>query len=113
MSDETVMVEEAHSAELVEAAEGFAAVGSEPRLALVLSLVRAGPDGLTVGEIQDRLGMAGSTLTHHLRALVTAGLVVQERQGRSIYNRANFDKMQWLAAYLLRECCADVDGGCP
>ncbi|MEM7775338.1 MAG: metalloregulator ArsR/SmtB family transcription factor [Pseudomonadota bacterium] len=90
-----------------EAAQGFAAVGSEPRLDVLLVLVRAGSAGLTVGEIQERLNVPGSTLSHHLRFLAAAELVEQEKNGRSIINRAAFGRLEALADYLLRECCAD------
>ena len=46
--------------DIEEAAQGFAAIGSEARLAVVLALVRAGRAGLTVGDIQARTGMAAS-----------------------------------------------------
>lgn len=91
-----------------EAAQGFAAVGSEARLQVVLALVRAGEPGLTVGAIQQRLGMPASTLAHHIRFLAAAGLIVQEKQGRETINRADFQRMSDLAHYLLSECCADV-----
>ena len=61
---------------LVEAAQGFAAIGSEPRLEVLLALVRAGPGGLKVGEIQKRVDIPASTLTHHLRFLAAAGLIL-------------------------------------
>ncbi|EFO31851.1 ArsR family transcriptional regulator [Roseibium sp. TrichSKD4] len=93
--------------ELDTAAGGFAALGSEARMQVLLSLVRAGGDGLTVGEIQVRTGMAASTLAHHLRLLTTAGLVEQEKQGRSVINRAAFSHLEELAGYILKECCAD------
>lgn len=92
---------------LVEAAQGFAAIGSEPRLEVLLVLVRAGPDGLNVGDIQKRLDIPASTLTHHLRFLAAAGLIEQTKDGRSIRNLAAFVRIEELAAYLLRECCAD------
>jgi len=95
---------------LTQAAQGFAAVGSEPRLEVLLALVRAGPDGLSVGDIQNRLDVPASTLTHHLKFLVAAGLVAQEKQGRTIRNRADFDSIGALAGYLLKECCAEADG---
>lgn len=91
-----------------EAAQGFAAAGSEPRLEVLLSLVRAGPDGLTVGEIQERLGMPASTLAHHLRFLAAGGLITQEKNGRAVHNRAAYESIEALAGFLLRECCADV-----
>ncbi|SRR6056297_441340 len=89
------------------AAQGFAAIGSEPRLEVLLTLVRAGPQGLNVGDIQKNLAMPASTLTHHLRFLAAAGLVRQTRNGRAIRNEAAFERIEALAAYLLRECCAD------
>ena len=94
--------------ELEIAAQGFAAVGSEPRLEVLLALVRAGHDGLTVGDIQERLGIPASTLAHHLRFLTAAGVVTQEKQGRAIINRAAYDRIQSLADYLLHECCHDT-----
>lgn len=104
------LLKDSESIAVAEAAQGFAAVGSEPRLEVLLALVRAGPEGLGVGQIQERLGVPASTLTHHLRFLVAAGLVVQEKQGRTIRNRADFDRISTLAGYLLRECCAEDNG---
>lgn len=96
---------------LEEAAQGFAAAGSEPRLEVLLTLVRAGYDGLSVGDIQERMAIPPSTLAHHLRFLAAAGLIVQEKQGRTVINRANFDHIEALAGFLLRECCADEAEG--
>ncbi|MCH9675758.1 MAG: metalloregulator ArsR/SmtB family transcription factor [Gammaproteobacteria bacterium] len=93
---------------LEEAAQGFAAVGSEPRLEVLLTLVRAGPEGLSVGDIQARVGIAPSTLAHHLRFLAAAGLIDQEKHGRSVVNRAAFERIEALANFLLRECCVDA-----
>jgi DNA-binding transcriptional ArsR family regulator len=92
---------------LEEAAQGFAAIGSEPRLDVLLALVRAGPEGLNVGDIQKRTDIPASTLTHHLRFLSAAGLIEQTKNGRAIRNHAAFERIEELAAYLLRECCAD------
>ena len=92
---------------LEEAAQGFAAIGSEPRLDVLLALVRAGQNGLTVGEIQQRLGIPASTLSHHLRFLSAAGLIDQTKDGRTIHNRAAFAHIEALAGFLLRECCID------
>ena len=91
-----------------EAAQGFAACGAEPRLAVLRLLVRAGDEGLTVGQIQGRTGFPASTLAPHLRFLAAGGLVEQERRGRSVVNRAAYRQIESLAAYLLDECCADV-----
>jgi len=93
--------------DLEEAAQGFAAIGSEPRLEVLLALVRAGPGGLNVGNIQKRVDIPASTLTHHLRFLAAAGLIEQTKDGRVIRNTAAFARIEELAAYLMRECCAD------
>ena len=87
--------------------QGFAAIGSESRLAVLLTLVKAGNSGLSVGDIQARTGIPASTLAHHLRSLASANLVEQTRVGRSVINQARFEHLQILADYILRECCID------
>ncbi len=82
-------------------------MGSEARLKVLKTLVRAGEGGLTVGEIQDRTGIAPSTLAHHLRFLSAGGVVEQEKAGRTTINRANYDELRTLAQFILSECCAD------
>ena len=98
--------------ELSEVASVFAALGSEQRLLVLRTLVRAGPDGLAIGELGARAGVTGSTLTHHMKLLAAAGLVEQVKDGRKIICiAAAFERMQGLSAFLLRECCADsLDG---
>lgn len=91
-----------------DAAASLAALGHEARLRVFRLLVKAGPDGLTVGEIVRHLGLAPSTLAHHLGALVGAGLVAQERRGRETVNRADFVAMRALLAYVESECCTGV-----
>ncbi len=90
-------------------ASAFAALGSEQRLDVLRTLVRAGPKGgLTIGELGKRCGVTGSTLTHHMKILAGAELVTQEKQGRSIICvAAQMEVMQALADYILNECCAD------
>ena len=97
-----------HPIDLTRAAAAFAALGSEHRLSVLRTLVRAGPVGLSIGELGERAGVTGSTLTHHVKILASAGLVTQARQGRSIICAAvAFDEVQDLADFLLTECCAD------
>lgn len=92
-----------------EAAAAFAALGSEVRLAILRALVRAGEAGLTVGALQQRLAMPGSTLSHHLRALMQAGVLEQTREGRTLVCRARYGRIRGLAAFLVSECCADAE----
>ena len=88
-----------------QAAQGYASIGSESRLAVLLLLVKAGNNGLTISEIGAELEMAPSTLAHHLRHLVTARMIVQEKHGREVRNTAHFDNLEELGNFLLLECC--------
>lgn len=95
-------------ADLTRAASAFAALGSEQRLSVLRTLVRAGPDGLSIGDLGARTGVTGSTLTHHVKILASAGLVTQTRQGRSVICAAvAFGEVEALSNFLLTECCAD------
>ncbi len=92
-----------------QAASTFAALGSEQRLSVLHSLVRAGSDGLSIGDLAQRSGVSGSTLTHHMKILTQAGLATQQKQGRSIICAAvAYTQLKALSDYLLRECCADT-----
>ena len=92
-----------------EAASTFAALGSEQRLGVLNVLVRAGPEGLSIGELGARSGVSGSTLTHHMKILAQARLVKQSRRGRTIIcAAAAYDEMETLSRFLLSECCADA-----
>lgn len=94
--------------DLAVAASTFAALGSEQRLGVLRTLVRAGPNGLSIGELGRRSGVTGSTLTHHMKLLAQAGLVSQQKQGRSIICAAvAYEELRTLSEFLLRECCAD------
>ena len=90
-----------------QAASGFAAMGSEARLEVLRCLIRAGQPGLTVSDVQARTGIAPSTLAHHLKFLSGADLIVQEKIGRSVINRADFDRLEALAGFILSECCSE------
>ncbi|MEM7243179.1 MAG: metalloregulator ArsR/SmtB family transcription factor [Pseudomonadota bacterium] len=90
-------------------AAAFAALGSEQRLSVLQTLVRAGEDGLSIGALGERTGVTGSTLTHHLKFLTAAGLVEQSKHGRSIICAAvAYDQVRALSAFLLANCCADA-----
>lgn len=89
-------------------ARSLAALGHETRLAIYRLLVRAGEQGLNVGEIGAHLGQAPSTVAHHLGTLVDAGLVVQERRGREVISRADYDAMRRTVSFLTAECCTGV-----
>ena len=93
-----------------EAAGCLESLGNEKRLSVFRQLIRSGPDGLPVGQLQSHLGIPGSTLSHHVAHLVNQGLVTQEREGRVLRCTANYARMNDLMTFLTEECCADVEG---
>ena len=94
------------------AAAALESLGNETRLRIFRTLVRAGPTGSPVGSLKDRLDIPGSTLSHHIGHLVSAGLMDQNREGRTLRCTANFRTMRALVDYLVAECCADDGGSC-
>ena len=92
------------------AARALESLGNETRLTIYRALVRAGPAGLPVGKLKDRVGIPGSTLSHHIATLVASDLVSQDREGRVLRCRANYPRMRALVRGLhLRWCHPRVD----
>ncbi|QDY99422.1 helix-turn-helix transcriptional regulator [Nitratireductor mangrovi] len=89
------------------------ALGNPTRLNIYRILVRAGAEGMSVGRVQEKLGIPASTLSHHCKRLCDTGLVSQERQATTLICRASYTQMQALIGYLVDECCADADCGPP
>ncbi len=87
------------------ALDGFAALSQETRLDVFRSLVQAGPDGLSAGEIAESLGVVQNTLSSHLKKLEHAGLVSSQRRGRQIIYGADFGTVRGLILFLLQDCC--------
>ena len=98
------------SMKLEQAAKQLEALGNPTRLKLYRILVRAGEAGRPVGTLQESLGIAASTLSHHLHRLILTGLVSQERQATTLICRANYDVMRGIVGFLQEECC--VESGC-
>lgn len=88
-----------------EVIKGLAALAQPLRLQVFRALVVVGEAGLTPGAIQEALGIAPATLSFHLKELVNAGLVTQERASRNLIYRAHYAQMNELLAYLTQNCC--------
>jgi ArsR family transcriptional regulator, arsenate/arsenite/antimonite-responsive transcriptional repressor len=88
-----------------EIVRSLAALAHEARLQVFRGLVVAGPRGMTPGVMAQGLGMPAATLSFHLKELMNAGLVTQERNGRHLIYRASFDRMNALLGYLSANCC--------
>lgn len=90
------------------ASTALAALGHQARLGIFRLLVRAGPDGLNIGEIGAHLSLAPSTLAHHLSTLVQAGLVIQEKRGREVRNRIDRAAIDQVMNFVLEACCCGL-----
>jgi ArsR family transcriptional regulator len=93
---------------LDDAANILAKIGNPTRLRIVRLLVRAGDDGLAVGMFQKQLNIPGSTLTHHITHLKSAGVIRQQRQQATLICKMEFEVLSELVDYLTEECCADI-----
>lgn len=92
-----------------QAAKILAELGNTTRLAIFRFLVKVGPEGASVGRIQENLDIPGSTLSHHISRLVAVGLVHQERESRTLYCQPQFDTVREVLQYLMAECCTGVE----
>lgn len=87
------------------AAAQLEALGNLTRLQVYRELVRAGRAGLSVRQLQERAGIAAApSLSHHLRRLMGAGLVGQERQATTLICRVTSPGMDALIEFLSAEC---------
>ena len=86
-------------------ADMLAAMGAEPRLRIMRLLLSAYPDGMVVGEIGEELGIAGSSLSHHLDKLKNEELVTVKRESTFLRYSANTEALKDLLGFLYAECC--------
>ena len=85
--------------------DALAALAQASRLEIFRALVVAGLDGLTPGVMSERLGVAANTLSFHLKELMQANLVSQQRMGRHLIYRDEFEHMNAVLDYLTQNCC--------
>ncbi len=88
-------------------AKAFKELGHATRLQIFKRLVKAGKQGIPVGALQQELSIPGSTLSHHLSSLTSAGLIKQRREGRILFCVAQFDLLEHVISFLTDECCTD------
>lgn len=91
--------------ESITVIKALAALAQSSRLAIFRALIVAGEAGLTPGVLADTLAVAPNTLSFHLKELVHAELVSQERIGRNLIYRAEYAHMNAVLAYLTQNCC--------
>ena len=93
-------------------AEQLGALGHPSRLAILRYVVQGDSEGTPAGEIQAKLEIPASTLSHHLERLASAGLLKSRRDGTFIYYRADYEQLKSLTDYLWEDCCKRGKGCC-
>lgn len=83
----------------------LAALAQESRLAVFRLLIEAGPDGMSPGQISERLGLPPSSLSFHLKELTHAELIAPTQNGRYLIYAAQMPTMQALIGFLTENCC--------
>jgi len=89
----------------ITAVKRLSALAQDSRLAVFRLLIKAGPGGISAGEIARMLEITPNTLSAQLNVLANAGLVTSRRDGRSIIYAAGYDSMSELLVYLMEDCC--------
>ncbi len=100
------------SAKLGRHAEQLAALGSPIRLAILRYVVQGEEGGTPAGDIQAKLDLPASTLSHHLERLSATGLLTFRREGTFIYYSADYRALRALTDYLWEDCCKRGKGTC-
>ncbi|RJG51323.1 ArsR/SmtB family transcription factor [Motilimonas pumila] len=88
-------------------AKALKELGHPTRLLIFKRLVKSGHQGIAVGQVQQELDIPGSTLSHHISSLASAGLIKQRREGRTLFCVAQFAELNQVIAFLQDECCLD------
>jgi DNA-binding transcriptional ArsR family regulator len=90
---------------LEQHAEQLSALGHPIRLKVLRFVVKAGPEGAAAGEIQNHVQLPASTLSHHLKRLVEAGVMSTRCVGTFHHYAADYAQLRALTDYLWDDCC--------
>lgn len=89
--------------------KALAALAQPNRLQVFRALVMEGKQGATPGQLGESLRVPNATLSFHLKELMNAGLISQERSGRNLIYRVEFLQMNGVLAYLTENCCQGAE----
>jgi len=89
----------------VKTLTALSALAQPTRLDVFRLLVRAGSEGMLSGEVGAALDVRQNTMSANLSVLLQAGLVRNEREGRSIRYFADMGGMRGLLGFLMEDCC--------
>jgi ArsR family transcriptional regulator, arsenate/arsenite/antimonite-responsive transcriptional repressor len=93
------------TAKLDRHADQLSALGHPVRLKILRFVVQAGPEGAAAGDIQGHVDLPASTLSHHLKRLVDAGVLSTRSEGTFHYYAADYGSLRELTDYLWEDCC--------
>ncbi len=93
-------------------AEQLAALGHPVRLKVLRFVVQGGPDGTAAGDIQAHVDLPASTLSHHLKRLVDAGVLSTRSEGTFHYYAADYAALRGLTDFVWEDCCKRGKNGC-
>ena len=85
--------------------KALGALAQANRLQIFRSLVVKGAEGLTPAQLAQDIAMPANTLSFHLKELMHADLISQERNGRNLIYRAQYERMNDLLSFLTHNCC--------
>ena len=88
-----------------QAVRALAALAHESRLRVFRLLASQGETGIAAGAIAEQLQLPAATLSFHLKELLSAELVTDRRQGRSVIYAINPRQIGCLLGFLLDDCC--------
>lgn len=83
----------------------LSALGHPVRLKILRYAVQAGEIGASAGDIQSHVDLAASTLSHHLKRLVDAGLLAARTEGTFHFYAAEYASLFALTSYVWEDCC--------
>lgn len=86
-------------------AEQLSALGHPVRLKVLRHVVQAGDEGASAGDIQEHVKLPASTLSHHLKRLVDAGLLATRGEGTFHFYAADYGALRALTDYVWEDCC--------
>ena len=89
----------------VSVIKALSALAQTNRLQIFRELVQKGTEGMTPALISESLALAANTLSFHLKELMNADLISQERIGRNLIYRAQYDRMAAVLSFLTQNCC--------
>jgi DNA-binding transcriptional ArsR family regulator len=85
--------------------KALSALAQPHRLQIFRALVVQGAEGLTPAMLSEALTLPAATLSFHLKELLHAELISQERSGRNLIYRAQYEQMNAVLSFLPHNCC--------